>query len=117
LLDFILLSLREEIFMQRTTGIRPVCSSNGGRLRKNRYNISKCICSFQLIVLISLINAVFITTGCARDGKFSKEGAYEILRGRNKTQDITIDDEPREDETYHEYERRRQSVLKEEDKK
>jgi len=63
------------------------------------------------LTLVLLIFSVIISSGCARNGEFSKEGAYEILRGINNSQDTTIHDEPKEDVDYREYERRRESVL------
>ena len=78
--------------------------------------MSKYHCSIRLVIRISIISSVLITTGCARNGEFSKEGAYEILRGINKSQDTTIYDKSKEDVNYQEYERRRQSILIEEEK-
>ena len=78
--------------------------------------MSKFHRSIRILILMLLINSVPITTGCARNGEFSKEGTYEILRGINKSQHTSIYNETNDDMSYQEYERNRESILVEERK-
>lgn len=62
------------------------------------------------VTLIFILLSIMVMSGCTRNGEFSKEGAYEILKGMNNSQNTTTYDEPQEDMDFQEYERRRQSI-------
>ena len=56
------------------------------------------------ILLLSLLGA------CSREGKFSREGAYEMLRSINKSRNADIERPIGKEMDYREYERLRKDV-------
>jgi hypothetical protein len=65
----------------------------------------------NMFVVLTLLLTIFILSGCSRKGEFSKEGAYEILRGISNSQHPTrYNEEKKEEIDYQEYERKLQSM-------
>ncbi len=58
--------------------------------------------------ILSVVIIIASLNGCAKEGGFSKEGAYEALRSFDKSHNPSIDNGSQDDMSYREYENLRE---------